>query len=162
MTSDKLCQIITASNPVVIEAENIACLQCYCFVSSLLYAAVVFKPISIYSLGEPPHSESIGNTRANRRQKQRRSKSKAKTKQKQSKNEAKAKQKQSKGKAKAKLTAILEQFWSDLGPSWLNLPILGLSWTILEQCSRFLGPFMCILGSSWGRLGPFWGHVGPS
>jgi len=106
--------------------------------------------------------ESKGNTKANRRQKQRRSKSKAKAKQKQRKSEAKANQKQSKGKAKAKLTAILEQFWSDLGPSWPNLPILGLSWTILEQCSRFLGPFMCILGSSWGRLGPFWGHVGPS
>jgi len=34
-----------------------------------------------YSLGEPPHSESKGNTKANRRQKQRRSKSKAKAKQ---------------------------------------------------------------------------------
>ena len=62
---------------------------------------------SKYSLGEPPHSESKGNTKANRRQKQRRSKSKAKAKQKQRKNEAKANQKQSKGKAKAKLTAIL-------------------------------------------------------
>ena len=38
----------------------------------------------------------------------------------------------------------------------------GRPWTIFEQFWRFLGPFMCILGSSWERLGLFWGHLGPS
>ena len=67
------------------------------------------------------------------------------------------------------LEVILEPSWDIFGylgaileRSWPNLPILGLSWTILEQFWRFLGPFMCILGSSWERLGLFWGHLGPS
>jgi len=60
-----------------------------------------FWPKKSYSLGEPPHSESKGNTKAKRRQKQRRSKSKAKAKQRQSKGKAGAKQHQSNSKGKA-------------------------------------------------------------
>ena len=72
-----------------------------------VWAYFLFLHYITLQLRGAPHSESKGNTKANRRQKQRRSKSKAKAKQKQRKNEAKANQKQSKGKAKAKLTAIL-------------------------------------------------------
>ena len=75
--------------------------------------------------------------------------------------------------------AILEQFWSDLGPSWPNLPILGLSWSnfgaswghlcvswgLLGSVLAYSGAILTILGDlmpSWGYLGAILGYLGPS
>ena len=47
----------------------------------------------------------------------------------------------------------LEQFWSNLGPSWPNLPILGLSWDSFGAARGYLGPSRGHLETSWGHLG---------